>query len=69
MIALMGFAWVLAQSDTGGAGRAYAAYGGVYVLSAVLWGWWVEGLAPDRFDAIGAGLCLTGCAVILFGPR
>ncbi|WP_329958505.1 YnfA family protein [Sphingomonas sp. Leaf4] len=69
MAALAGFAWVLAQSDTGGAGRAYAAYGGVYVLGAVLWGWWVEGLVPDRFDGIGAGLCLTGCAVILFGPR
>ena len=67
--ALIAFAWLLAQSDIGGAGRAYAAYGGVYVLGAVLWGWAVEGLVPDRFDLIGATLCIAGCAVILFGPR
>ena len=67
--ALIGFAWILAHSDTGGAGRAYAAYGGVYVLGAVLWGWSVEGLMPDRFDLIGAALCVAGCGVILFGPR
>ncbi len=67
--ALAAFAWVLAQSDAAGAGRAYAAYGGVYILSAVLWGWAVEGLVPDRFDLTGAALCVAGCAVILFGPR
>lgn len=67
--ALIGFAWILAHSDTGGAGRAYAAYGGVYVLGAVLWGWAVEGLVPDRFDLVGAALCIAGCGVILLGPR
>nr|WP_277925888.1 YnfA family protein [Sphingomonas sp. JXJ CY 53] len=69
LAALAAFAWVLAQSDAAGAGRAYAAYGGIYVLSAVLWGWAVEGLVPDRFDLTGAALCVGGCAVILFGPR
>ena len=69
LAALAAFAWVLAQSDAAGAGRAYAAYGGIYVLSAVLWGWAVEGLVPDRFDLTGVALCVGGCAVILFGPR
>ena len=69
IVALVAFAWLLAQSDTAGAGRAYAAYGGIYVLGAVLWSWAVEGMLPDRFDLIGAALCVAGCGVILFGPR
>ena len=69
MASLALFAWVLSLSPADQAGRAYAAYGGVYVLGAVLWGWAVEGLVPDRFDLIGATLCIAGCAVILFGPR
>ena len=69
LAALIAFAWLLAQSDTAGAGRAYAAYGGVYVLGAIMWGRVVEDMMPDRFDLIGGALCLAGCAVILFGPR
>lgn len=51
------------------AGRTYAAYGGVYVSVAVLWLWWIEGVRPDIWDAIGIALTLTGMAVIFFGPR
>ena len=51
------------------AGRAYAAYGGVYISASLLWLWWIESQRPDRWDALGAGLCLLGAATILFGHR
>ena len=50
-------------------GRVYAAYGGVFVFLSVLWGWAIDGNAPDRWDIIGAGICLAGVAVILYAPR
>ncbi len=50
-------------------GRVYAAYGGVFVLLALLWGWRVDGTTPDRWDVIGASLCLSGVAVIMYAPR
>ena len=50
-------------------GRAYAAYGGVFVVLATLWGWGVDRIAPDRFDVIGVALCLAGVAVIMYWPR
>ena len=63
------FAWLLTLVDTSHAGRAYAAYGGVYIASALIWLWTVEGARPDRWDMIGAAVCLVGAALILFGPR
>lgn len=63
------FAWLLTLVEVGHAGRAYAAYGGVYILSAIVWLWAVEGARPDRWDVIGASVCLTGAAIILYGPR
>lgn len=63
------FAWALTRVDADFAGRAYAAYGGVYILASLGWLWAVEGAHPDRWDALGAALCLLGAAVILFGPR
>lgn len=50
-------------------GRVYAAYGGVFVILSLLWGWWIDGRAPDRFDMVGAALCLAGVAVIMYAPR
>jgi len=50
-------------------GRVYAAYGGVFVVLALAWGWSFDGVAPDRFDLLGAGLCLAGVAVIMYTPR
>jgi len=50
-------------------GRVYAAYGGVFVALAILWGWQVDGQEPDRFDLIGGAICLVGVAVIMFSPR
>jgi small multidrug resistance family-3 protein len=50
-------------------GRVFAAYGGVFIAAATLWGWWVDGRAPDRWDWLGASICLIGAAMILWGPR
>lgn len=66
---LAAFAWLLAQHPTLGAGRTYAAYGGVYVAVAVLWMWWVEGTKPDRWDVLGAAVSLIGMSIIAFAPR
>ena len=63
------FAYLLTLADTDSAGRAYAAYGGVYIASAVLWLWLVEGARPDRWDVLGAAICLGGAAIILWGLR
>lgn len=69
MLALAGFAYLLTLVESPLAGRAYAAYGGIYIASALIWGWLMEGHRPDRWDATGAAICLLGMAVILFGPR
>ena len=63
------FAYLLTLVDAEHAGRTYAAYGGVYILSALLWLWLAEGVRPDRWDLLGAAIALAGAAVILFGPR
>jgi small multidrug resistance family-3 protein len=69
MLALAVFAWALTRVEAEFAGRAFAAYGGVYIAASLAWMWWVEGARPDRFDLAGAALCLGGAAVILFSPR
>ncbi len=63
------FALVLTRIDTAFAGRAYAAYGGIYIAASLAWLWAVEGTRPDRWDAIGACICIAGGALILLGPR
>lgn len=50
-------------------GRAYAAYGGIFVALSIVWGWWIDGKAPDRADLVGAAICLIGVAVIMYWPR
>jgi len=50
-------------------GRVYAAYGGLFIVLSLLWGWGLDGTKPDRFDAIGAILCLMGMVVIMYAPR
>ena len=69
MLSLAAFAWVLTRIDAEFAGRAYAAYGGVYIAASLGWLWVVEGSRPDCWDLAGTALCLTGTAVILLGPR
>jgi len=69
VLSLMLFAWLLTRVDAAFAGRAFAAYGGVYIAASLVWLWAVEGQRPDHWDVAGAALCLVGAAVILFGPR
>ncbi len=69
VVCLALFAFLLTRIDTPSAGRAYAAYGGIYIAMSLIWLRAVEGVRPDRWDAIGAAICLLGAAVILFGPR
>jgi small multidrug resistance family-3 protein len=63
------FAYLLTLVPTEAAGRAYATYGGVYIVASLLWLWIAEGHRPDRWDVLGASICLVGAATILFGPR
>ena len=64
-----GFALAL-RIDAGVAGRAYAAYGGIYILSSLLWLWLVENTRPDHWDMIGAMRLLAGrCGSSWRGPR
>jgi small multidrug resistance family-3 protein len=69
ILALALFAWLLTRADAAFAGRAYAAYGGVYIAASLLWLWTIEGTRPDRWDVTGALVCLAGAGIILFGPR
>ena len=50
-------------------GRVYAAYGGIFVVLSMLWGWGIDRIAPDRFDVLGAAICLVGVSVIMYSPR
>ena len=63
------FAVLLTRVDAAFAGRAYAAYGGVYIASSLVWLWMYEGVRPDRWDLVGAMVCVLGAGLILFGPR
>ncbi|MFS8037619.1 YnfA family protein [Xanthobacter sp. AM11] len=66
---LAAFAYALTFVEAEAAGRAFAAYGGIYIAASLAWLWAVEGVRPDRWDAAGALMCLAGAAVIVFGPR
>jgi small multidrug resistance family-3 protein len=50
-------------------GRVYAAYGGIFIALAILWGWVVDNWRPDRYDLLGAGVALAGVAIIMWGRR
>lgn len=69
MVSLALFAWLLTLIDSEAAGRAYAAYGGVYIAASLLWLWLAEGVRPDRWDLTGMAVALLGSAIILAGPR
>ncbi|MCD2324026.1 YnfA family protein [Sphingomonas sp. IC-56] len=68
-ISLALFAWLLTLSSADAAGRAYAAYGGIYILASLGWMVLVERVQPTRWDALGAALAVVGCIVILAGRR
>jgi len=50
-------------------GRVYAAYGGVFIVLSILWGWQVDKIAPDKFDLIGGFIALIGVVIIMYWPR
>ncbi|NOX38963.1 MAG: YnfA family protein [Alphaproteobacteria bacterium] len=66
-LSLLIFATLLTRIDTNASGRAYAAYGGIYILSSLVWLWTVDGTTPDIYDIVGAFLSIAGAAVILLG--
>lgn len=68
-ISLWLFAYFLTFIETDFSGRAYAAYGGVYIAASLLWMWAAEGNVPSKYDLMGALLCLFGAIVILTGPQ
>ena len=69
VLALLVFAVALTRVEADHAGRVFAAYGGIYIAASLLWLWLAEGTRPDRWDVLGATICLVGAAVILLGPR
>lgn len=69
VVSLIVFAYLLTLVQTPAAGRAFAAYGGVYIAASLAWMWLVEGLRPDRWDVIGAIVCLSGAAIMLAAPH
>lgn len=50
-------------------GRVYAAYGGIFIMLAILWGWKVDGITPDKFDIVGGVIALIGMGIIMYAPR
>jgi small multidrug resistance family-3 protein len=50
-------------------GRVYAAYGGVFIVLSLAWGWAIDGHRPDRWDYLGGAVCVFGMALIMYGPR
>ena len=69
ILSLILFAWLLALTPADAAGRAYAAYGGIYIAASLGWLWLAEGIRPDRWDFVGALVCVAGASIILFAPR
>lgn len=69
VLSLALFAVALTRVNSSEAGRAYAAYGSIYICSALLWMWLVEKHRPDAWDVSGATVCLIGSYIILFGRR
>ena len=62
---LVGFALALTRVDSAFAGRAYAAYGGIYIAASLAWLWVVERQVPSRADVLGAALAIAGALVII----
>jgi small multidrug resistance family-3 protein len=67
--ALAAYGFVATLQDDANFGRILAAYGGIFVAGSLLWGTVADGFKPDRFDYIGAGICLVGVVVIMYSPR
>ena len=66
LLVIYGF---VATLQTQNFGRVFAAYGGVFIVMSILWGWQVDKVLPDRFDVLGGIIALFGVAVIMYWPR
>nr|WP_298797709.1 YnfA family protein [uncultured Acetobacter sp.] len=69
LISLIVFAVLLTRIESDSAGRAYAAYGGIYITASLIWMRVVEGRAPDKWELLGALVCMGGASMILLAPR
>ncbi|MDA3922915.1 MAG: YnfA family protein [Salinisphaera sp.] len=69
LLSLALFAYLLTRIDVSAAGRAYAAYGGIYIVTSLGWLWLAEGVRPNGWDLTGAALAIAGALVILVGTR
>ena len=69
IVALAGYGFVATLQDDANFGRVLAAYGGIFVAGSLAWGIVMDGFKPDRYDYLGAAICLVGVAVIMFAPR
>jgi small multidrug resistance family-3 protein len=69
VLSLILFATALTRVDAAFAGRAFAAYGGVYIAMSLLWLLLVERVRPDRWDLLGGAICISGSLIIIFGRR
>ncbi|MBE1532681.1 YnfA family protein [Actinomadura algeriensis] len=69
VIALGAYGFVATLQPDAHFGRVLAAYGGIFVAGSIVWGVVADGYRPDRFDVIGALVCLAGMAVIMYAPR
>jgi len=67
-IILIGYG-VVATWQPANFGRVYAAYGGIFIIMAIIWGWKVDGIVPDRYDLIGGAIALIGMLIIMYAPR
>ena len=65
VVSLIAFAFALTRVDSAFAGRAYAAYGGIYIAASLVWLWVVERQVPTRTDVLGAALAIIGTLVII----
>jgi small multidrug resistance family-3 protein len=69
ILSLIIFAFLLTKVQTEFAGRAYAIYVGIYIVSSLFWLYFMEHQTPDKWDVIGASVCILGALIILFMPR
>jgi small multidrug resistance family-3 protein len=69
IVALAAYGFVATLQDENEFGRILAAYGGIFVAGSLAWGMVADGFEPDRFDLVGAALCLVGVGVMMFAPR
>lgn len=69
VFSLILFAYLLTLITSDFAGRAYAAYGGIYIIASLVWMWMVEGQRPDQWDMFGSGLAIVATLIILFAPH